>query len=172
MPLSAREREQVLRVFGRQGFLRDRLHTRGGARLVNVVTLPWWSVWAPSGAGILKTVGRKTGKRRPRSLRVIVRGRKAYFVSIGGDLAAWVKNLRASPRVILRVNGKRLNGLAREPRDEHELQQAKMAYCATVNPMDYFVCWLHRRGLPTRSKIEDLHRTWFEYGIPFIIEFD
>jgi hypothetical protein len=44
------------------------------------------------------------------------------------------------------------------------------AYCGTVNPVDYLECSMHRRGRPTRTKIEQLHRTWFEEGIPLVIE--
>jgi len=44
------------------------------------------------------------------------------------------------------------------------------AYCETVNPFDYAECAVHRRGRPTRSKIKELHRNWFEGGIPMIIE--
>jgi hypothetical protein len=39
-----------------------------------------------------------------------------------------------------------------------------------VTVVDYFECRLHLRGLPTRSKIQDLHRYWFDTGIPLVIE--
>jgi hypothetical protein len=28
------------------------------------------------------------------------------------------------------------------------------------------------RGLPTRAKIEELHRYWFDTGHPLVVEFD
>ena len=31
-------------------------------------------------------------------------------------------------------------------------------------------CALHLRGLPTRAKIEDLHRYWFDTGIPLVVD--
>lgn len=37
---------------------------------------------------------------------------------------------------------------------------------------DYAECNLHLRGLPTRSKIQDLHRYWFDTGIPLVIELE
>jgi hypothetical protein len=35
---------------------------------------------------------------------------------------------------------------------------------------DYGECSLHLRGLPTRAKIKDLHRYWFDTGIPLVID--
>lgn len=46
------------------------------------------------------------------------------------------------------------------------------AYCETLNATDYVECTLHRRGRPTRSKIKDLHRIWFNEGIPLVVEFE
>jgi len=36
--------------------------------------------------------------------------------------------------------------------------------------MDYGECALHLRGLPTRAKIEELHRYWFDTGIPLVVD--
>jgi len=44
------------------------------------------------------------------------------------------------------------------------------AYCETVNAADYAECTVHRRGRPRRAKIEELHRAWFEGGIPLVVE--
>jgi hypothetical protein len=32
------------------------------------------------------------------------------------------------------------------------------------------VCMMWRRGRPTRSKIRELHRRWFDQGFPLVVE--
>jgi hypothetical protein len=46
------------------------------------------------------------------------------------------------------------------------------AYCETLVTMDYLGYSQHRRGRPTRSKIKDLHCTWFNEGAPLVVEFE
>jgi hypothetical protein len=85
-------------------------------------------------------------------------------------VSAWVWNIRANPNVKLRIRGGTFTGIARELADAGELAEAREALCETVNLFDYSECRLHLRGLPTRSKIKDLHRYWFDTGIPLVIE--
>jgi hypothetical protein len=42
--------------------------------------------------------------------------------------------------------------------------------CDTVLPNDYGECLLHLRGLPSRTKIQELHRYWCQTGILFAID--
>jgi hypothetical protein len=42
--------------------------------------------------------------------------------------------------------------------------------CETVNPFDYAEFAMHRGGRPTCSKIEELHRRWFDKGTPLVVE--
>jgi len=42
--------------------------------------------------------------------------------------------------------------------------------CSAVFPTDYDECALHLRGLPTRTKVQELHRYWFETEIPIAID--
>jgi hypothetical protein len=85
-------------------------------------------------------------------------------------VAAWVWNIRANPNVRLRLGGRTLNGVARELHEPAELEQAKEALCETVYLFDYGECTLHLRGLPSRAKIMDLHRYWFDTGVPLVVE--
>ncbi|KIA60116.1 hypothetical protein [Nocardia vulneris] len=39
-----------------------------------------------------------------------------------------------------------------------------------LTPTDYGECAVHRRGLPSRAKIQELHRYWFDTGNPLVIE--
>jgi deazaflavin-dependent oxidoreductase (nitroreductase family) len=157
--LPGRERE-------RNPFLRS----RRGVRTLSVLQRPFFALLPPPGFGVLATTGRKTGKTRRTPVRAIRRGDKAYLVAIGGDRNAWLKNIRRSPKVRLRVRGGTFPGLARLPRGEAESQAALTAYCETVNWFDYLECSIWRKGLPTRSKIIDLHRAWFEQGRPVVID--
>jgi hypothetical protein len=72
--------------------------------------------------------------------------------------------------VTLRVQGGSFLGVAREPHDETETRWAEAAYCETVNWFDFLECFIWRKGRPTRSKITELHRTWFAQGIPLVID--
>ena len=84
--------------------------------------------------------------------------------------AGWVWNIRANPDVTLRMRGGTFHGVARELKDPAELEPAREAVCETVNLFDYGECNVHLRGLPTRAKIKDLHRYWFDTGIPLVVE--
>jgi deazaflavin-dependent oxidoreductase (nitroreductase family) len=158
-PLPGRERE-------RNPFLRS----ARGVRALSVLQRPFFTVLPAPGFGVLTTIGRKTGKTRRTPVRAIHRGQKAYLVAIGGERNAWLKNIRANPNVRLRVRGGTLSGMARELREETEAQDANAAYCETVNWFDYFECSIWRKGRPTRSKIRELHRAWFEEGAPVVID--
>ena len=85
-------------------------------------------------------------------------------------VAAWVWNIRSDPNVELRIRGGTFAGVARELEDPAELAEAREALCETVNLFDYGECSVHLRGLPTRSKVKELHRYWFDTGIPLVVE--
>jgi deazaflavin-dependent oxidoreductase (nitroreductase family) len=146
------------------------LRSAAGGRALSALQLPFFALRPPPGFGVLTMTGRKTGKTRRKCVRAIRRGNKAYLVSIGGARAAWLKNIRANPNVRLRVKDGAFVGVAREPRETAEAQQAMEAYCETVNQFDYFECAIWRKGRPTRSKVKELHRTWFDHGTPLVIE--
>ncbi len=148
-------------------------------RILSAIMLPFFRVRPPAGYGLLTTTGRKTGKRRRKCVRVIRQGDRAYLTMLRPPklalerptaVSAWVWNIRSDPRVELRLPGATFNGLARELHDPGELEQAREALCATVTWFDYGECDLHLRGLPTRAKIKELHRYWFDTGIPLVVE--
>jgi deazaflavin-dependent oxidoreductase (nitroreductase family) len=148
------------------------VRSASGGRVLSALQLPWFSLLPPQGFGVLTTTGRKTGKPRRKCVRAIRRGDRAYIVSIGGASAAWLKNIRANPEVSLRIRGGTFAGRARELSDPDEAEEARKAYCTTLNATDYAECAMHRRGRPTRSKIEELHRRWFSEGVPLVVELD
>ncbi len=150
-------------------------------RILSATMLPFFMVRPPKGYGVLTTTGRRTGKRRRKCVRVIRRGDRAYLVMLRppavamskpASVSAWVWNLRANPRVALRMRGGAVAGLARELTDPAELARARAALCETVSLFDYGECDMHLRGLPTRAKIEKLHGYWFDTGIPLVVELE
>ena len=148
-------------------------------RVLSALMLPGVLAWPGPGYGVITTTGRKTGKARRKCIRVIRRGSKAYIVQLRppavamvrpSAVSAWVWNIRSDPNVKLRIRGGTFAGIARELTDPVELAEARAAFCEQVSPMDYGECVLHLRGLPTRTKIRDLHRYWFDTGIPLVVD--
>jgi deazaflavin-dependent oxidoreductase (nitroreductase family) len=136
--------------------------------------------WAPqAGYGVLTTTGRKTGKSRQKCVRVVRGGDRAYLVALHpphltlanpAAVQAWVHNIRANPNVRLRIRGGTFDGIAREIVDADERQLARSMLCEPVYAGDYGECALHLRGLPSRTKVQELHQYWFETGIPIAID--
>ncbi|WP_237737168.1 nitroreductase/quinone reductase family protein [Rhodococcus sp. 21391] len=130
-------------------------------------------------ARVLTTTGRKTGQQRRNYVRAIRRHDKVYVVMLRPPalaierplaVSSWVWNMRGNPNIRLRLRRRTCAGVAREISDPTELQQAPEAICETVHLIDYGECRLHLRGRPSRTKIKDLHRYWFDTGIPLVIE--
>jgi deazaflavin-dependent oxidoreductase (nitroreductase family) len=66
------------------------------------------------------TTGRKTARPHEIEIWFGVRGGTLYVLSGGGDRSDWVRNLKAEPRVTLRIGGRSWEARARvvEDRDE------------------------------------------------------
>lgn len=143
-----------------------------GGKVLSALQAPLFELIPPKGFGVLTTTGRKSGRTRRKCVRAIKRGEQVYIVSIGGERAAWLKNIRADPNVSLRIRGGTFKGKARELGDSADVQRAMSAYCGTVNVFDYGECALWRKGRPTRAKITDLHEGWFREGTPVVVELD
>jgi deazaflavin-dependent oxidoreductase (nitroreductase family) len=146
------------------------INSAAGGRTLSALQLPFFTLRPPIGFGVLTTRGRRSGKTRRRCVRAICEDGKAYIVAIKGARTSWVKNIRANPDVRLRVRGGTCAGLARELRGMVETQTAMEAYCEKVNPFDYLECLMWRKGRPTRTKIKELHRAWFDHGTPLLVE--
>ncbi|MDQ2912839.1 MAG: nitroreductase family deazaflavin-dependent oxidoreductase [Chloroflexota bacterium] len=61
----------------------------------------------------LTTTGRRTGKEHTVEIWFGLNDRRIYMLSGGGDRADWVRNLRKTPRVRLRIGTQSANGTAR-----------------------------------------------------------
>lgn len=167
--LTVEERRAALMVGHRRNPFTTKL---GGGRVLSAMMLPWFLLAPPAGFGVIETIGRRTGKRRRKCVRAVRRGDRVYLVSIPGPEAAWLKNIRAHARVRLRLRGGWLAGRARELVEGAELREAFDAYCGTVSSFDRREYVMHRRGRATRTRIRELHGTWFEVGTPVVIEIE
>lgn len=61
----------------------------------------------------LQTTGRATGRPRTIEIWFATDGKRLYLLAGGRDRAHWVRNLRAEPRVRVRIGGRTLGGVAR-----------------------------------------------------------
>jgi len=133
----------------------------------------------PSGHAVLTTTGRKTGKARRKVIRAIRQNDHVYMVQLRLPkpatqtplmLTAWVLNIRANPHVRLRLGRRTYAAVMREIDDPAELARARDIFCEPVHLVDYGESVLHLKGLPSHRKIRDLHRYWFDTGVPLVAE--
>lgn len=153
---------------------------RDGRTLSNLM-MRALALYTPRGHAVLATTGRRTGQTRRNYVRAIPRGDQVYMVMLRPPalalehpkaVTAWVHNLRSDPRVSLRLGRTVVPGRAREITDPAVLERAREAICERVHLVDYGEALLHLRGLPTRAKIVDMHRYWFDTGIPLVVDLD
>ncbi len=137
-PGGACARRRLARLQSTRGMIRS---ARDG-RILSAMMLPFFLVRPPAGYGLLTTTGRKTGKRRRKCVRVIRRGDRAYLTMLRPPklalerptaASAWVWNIRADPRVELRLPGATFNGLARELRSPTSWSR-RARRCARPSP--------------------------------------
>ena len=155
------------------------LRTGRDGRILSALMLPLLRLAPPNGYGVLTTTGRKTGKLRRKCMRMVQDGDRIYLVALRlphiavnnpGAVQAWVHNIRANPTVRVRIGGGDFTGIAHEITDSDERERARELICDTVFPNDYGECALHLRGSPSRVKVRELHRYWFDTGIPIAID--
>lgn len=137
--------------------------------LLRMIHRPWFAVWMPTGIAALTTTGRKSGAPRTTYVRAYRNDDRAYLVSIAGEHALWLKNIRANPLVTLRFRRASVSGAARDPHDDAERTAIADAF-SRIHPFDYPENLFHRKGLPSRTKIVELHRAWLEGGTPLIVD--
>jgi deazaflavin-dependent oxidoreductase (nitroreductase family) len=155
------------------------LQTARAGHLLSEVMRRGYVFGVPAGHAVLTTTGRRSGQPRPTCIRAVRSGGRLYAVMLRPpDLAlqrplvvsSWVHNIRADPRVRVRLGRRTLTGTAREITSPSA--EARAIFCDTVHLIDYGECTLHLRGRPTRAKIQDLHRYWFDTGIALVIDLD
>src|SRR3954453_6033931 len=101
--------------------------TASGGRRLSDLQLPWFQTLPPRGFGVLTTRGRKTGQPRQTCVRAARDGQTVYLAAIAGERAGWLRNIRADPRVTLRIRGGTFEGVARDV-SESERQRGEDVY--------------------------------------------
>jgi deazaflavin-dependent oxidoreductase (nitroreductase family) len=171
VPESLRYRDGLYKLerFPRAGAVTSIRDKRIFTRPLRAIHRLWFAVWMPTNVAALTTTGRKSGKLRTSFVRAYRDGGTAYLVSITGEHALWLKNIRANAEVTLRFRRDTLIGIARDPHNDAERQAVHNAFCGGTHPFDYGENVLHRKGLPTRTKIIELHTAWLEGGTPLVV---
>jgi deazaflavin-dependent oxidoreductase (nitroreductase family) len=77
--------------------------------------MAWPSSWDVESNKVLclTTTGRKTGLPREIEIWFVANGDRFYLFAETGEAAAWVKNIRRTPEVMVRIASSRLNATAR-----------------------------------------------------------
>ena len=102
---------------------------------------------------------------------MVRRGDRAYLVSIKGRSTHWAKNLLANPEVNLRLRDGRYSGRAREVRPE-ERDEGREAYSDHVGWFERFEWPIWRKDKFTPEKCRELHREWFDTGLPVVVDLE
>ena len=141
-----------------------------GGRTLSALQLPFFLLRPPAGYGVLTTTGRRSGKPRRRCVRAIRDGGRVYLVAIKGPRTGWARNAVANPEVTVRISGGTFRGRARELGGAEDELRAREAYCEAVHRFDYLTWMNWRKGRPTPARIRGLLHTWFDDGVPFVVE--
>jgi deazaflavin-dependent oxidoreductase (nitroreductase family) len=148
-------------------------------RILSGLMLLDYQFGTPSGHGVLTTTGRKTGKARRKVIRAIRQNDRVYVVQLRLPkpaietplmVTAWVLNIRANPHVRLKLGRRTYAAAMREIDAPAELARAREIFCEPVHLVDYGESMLHLKGMPSPRKIRDLHRYWFDTGVPLVAE--
>jgi len=153
--------------------------SRRHGQILSALMLPDYQLRTPPGHAVLTTTGRKTGKPRRRVIRAIRHDDRVYIVQLRPPapaietplmIAVWVLNIRANPHVRLRLGRRTYAAVVREIDAPAELAGAREIFCEPVHRVDYGECMLHLKGMPSRDKIRELHRYWFDTGVPLVAD--
>ena len=146
-------------------------------QILSALMLPDYQLRTPPGHAVLTTTGRKTGKPRRKVIRAIGHDDRVYIVQLRPPapaietplmVAAWVLNIRATPHVRLKLGRRTFAAVVREIDAPAELARAREIFCEPVHRVDYGECLVHLKGMPSRDKIRELHRYWFDTGVPLV----
>ncbi|MDF0530492.1 nitroreductase family deazaflavin-dependent oxidoreductase [Tsukamurella sp. 8F] len=138
-------------------------------RTLRAIHRPWFAVWMPRGVAEITTRGRVSGLPRRTFVRAYRHGQTVYLVSITGEHALWLRNLRADPATALRMRHFETEGRARDVTDA-ERAIAERYFCGRTMPFDYVENLFHRTGVPSRRRIAELHRAWLEGGTVLVVD--
>lgn len=87
-----------------------------------------------------------------------------------GERAQWLQNVRANPRVTLKLHDGTHQGVAHEAAEASDKEQANEIYVGSTVSHDYLDYAVYEWGFPTRNNVRKAHKEWFDAGIPVIID--
>jgi len=97
----------------------------------------------------LTTTGRVSGKPHTIEIWFVLEARTVYLLSGGGDRSDWVRNLRRTPEVSVRIRDQAMGGHARMVEDPTEDEHARDALVAKYQAgYDGSLAGWRRRSLP------------------------
>ncbi len=140
-------------------------------RLGNIgFTWLWKLVPAPRGIAVVTTRGRKSGLPRTRAMRAVRDGERVYAAAILGARADWLANVRAEPRVRIKLGGTTYAAAGRTLTEAGERLAARRIYVPVAGFYDYFDYVTFVWGVPTRANLLRVHEEWFDDGVPVVFE--
>ena len=146
-------------------------HSRTFHRIGHVTNTSVWKLLpTPTGLGVLTSVGRKTGKRRTRAMRMVVADGLVYAVALLGERTDWLHNIRNDPNVRIKLGRRTHDAVARELTDPGDRARAMAAYRPIAGWYDYFDYANFVWDIPSRRKLLDVHDAWFARGVPVAFE--
>ncbi len=102
---------------------------------------PWLARWASEPYAYLTTIGRRTGRPHRIEIWFAAHDGRLYLLSGGRERADWVRNLQASPRVIVELGDETRVGMAHvleagAPDDQLARELLVAKYAATEDDLD------------------------------------
>src|SRR5260370_33844754 len=98
-------------------------------KVVNLAITPWFRLMPmPRGYAVIRVTVRKTGRPRSRPVRAIPSGATLYAVAVLGENSDWLKNVRKTPLVGVKLGSGTRRGTVRELTDEVEVARARSLY--------------------------------------------
>jgi F420H(2)-dependent quinone reductase len=85
---------------------------------------------------------------------------------------SWLRNVRAQPRVRVKIGGRARNATAREVSDPEEIARATEVYVNQIDRYDYVDYPNLEWGWPSKRNIIDAHRRWIERGVLVAIDIE
>ncbi len=147
--------------------------TRWFHRLSNIFVAPVFRLLPmPRGFVLLTVTGRRSGKRRTRPIRAVRSNDVLYAVAILGKRSDWLRNIRANPRVRIKIGNGTLPATAHEVTDAAERERAGKLYAETVVIYDYIDYPAVHWSFPTARSIREAHVRWVRDGTMVAIELE
>lgn len=145
-------------------------HARTFHRIGHLTNTPPLRLFTPAGIAVLATTGRRSGLPRARAIRAVRDGDRVYAVALLGARTDWLANIRAEPRVTLKLGRTTHAAVARILTDADEIARAARAYRPIAGWYDYADYANFAWSLPTKNNVLRAHDEWFARGMPVVFE--